>query len=165
MSDDVSARRSGLAIAALGSIVLLIALDLTIDYGEGASALHVAIELVALGVAAAGIAALTIRLGRVNTDLARARADAERWRAANKELLNGLASAIENQFASWHLSKAEAEVALLLLKGLSHKEIARVRATSERTIREQSRAVYRKSGLAGRSELAAFFLEDLLLPS
>jgi DNA-binding NarL/FixJ family response regulator len=52
----------------------------------------------------------------------------------------------------------------LLLKGLSHKEIAAVRSTSERTIREQARAVYRKAGLPGRSALSAFFLEDLLLP-
>ena len=32
-------------------------------------------------------------------------------------------------------------------------------------MRQQSLAVYRKSGLSGRAELAAFFLEDLLLPS
>ena len=51
-----------------------------------------------------------------------------------------------------------------MLKGLSLKEIAALRSTSERTVREQARAVYRKSGLSGRSALAAFFLEDLLLP-
>jgi DNA-binding NarL/FixJ family response regulator len=47
---------------------------------------------------------------------------------------------------------------------LSHHEIADVRNSSERTIRDQARAVYRKSGVSGRSELSAFFLEDLLLP-
>ena len=31
-------------------------------------------------------------------------------------------------------------------------------------LRSQSMAVYAKSGLSGRSELAAFFLEDLLVP-
>ena len=56
------------------------------------------------------------------------------------------------------------KVGLFLLKGLSHKEIAEVRQTSERTIREQARAVYRKSNLSGRPALSAFFLEDLLLP-
>jgi DNA-binding NarL/FixJ family response regulator len=63
-----------------------------------------------------------------------------------------------------HSSPAEREVALLLVKGLSSNEIATVRATSERTVRQQSQAVYRKAGVAGRAELAAFFLEDLLLP-
>jgi hypothetical protein len=31
-------------------------------------------------------------------------------------------------------------------------------------VRQQALAVYRKSGLNGRNDLAAFFLEDLLLP-
>ena len=59
---------------------------------------------------------------------------------------------------------AEREVALLLLKGLSHREIAAVRAVSERTVREQARSLYAKAGLTGRAALSAFFLEDLLAP-
>jgi DNA-binding NarL/FixJ family response regulator len=55
-------------------------------------------------------------------------------------------------------------VALLLLKGLSLKEVAAVRATAERTIRAQARSVYSKAGLTGRAALSAFFLEDLLAP-
>ncbi|HOZ25356.1 MAG TPA: hypothetical protein PLI83_11310, partial [Thermomonas sp.] len=42
--------------------------------------------------------------------------------------------------------------------------IAQARGTSEKTARVQSSAIYAKSGLAGRSELSAFFLEDLLPP-
>jgi DNA-binding NarL/FixJ family response regulator len=41
---------------------------------------------------------------------------------------------------------------------------ATVRGVGETTVRQQSRAIYRKSGLSGRHELAAFFLEDLLGP-
>jgi DNA-binding NarL/FixJ family response regulator len=52
----------------------------------------------------------------------------------------------------------------MLLKGLSHKGIAKRTGTSERTVRQHAVAVYRKSGLSGRAELAGFFLEDLLLP-
>jgi DNA-binding NarL/FixJ family response regulator len=55
-------------------------------------------------------------------------------------------------------------VALLLLKGLSLKEIATVRATSERTVRAQARSLYSKAGLTGRAALSSFFLEDLLAP-
>ena len=40
-----------------------------------------------------------------------------------------------------------------------------MRDASERTVRQQALAVYAKSGLGGRAELAAFFLEDLLAPS
>jgi hypothetical protein len=31
-------------------------------------------------------------------------------------------------------------------------------------VRQHAVSVYRKSGLAGRAELSAFFLEDLMLP-
>jgi DNA-binding CsgD family transcriptional regulator len=78
--------------------------------------------------------------------------------------LAGLGVAIDRQFERWALSPAEKEVALLLLKGLSHKEIAGVRSVTEATARQQARAVYKKAGLSGRHDLSAFFLEDLLLP-
>jgi len=51
-----------------------------------------------------------------------------------------------------------------MLKGLSHKRIARDSDTSERTVRQHAVAIYRKSGLSGRAALAGFFLESLLLP-
>ena len=51
-----------------------------------------------------------------------------------------------------------------LTKGLSLKEVATVRATSERTVRAQARSLYAKAGLTGRAALSAFFLEDLLAP-
>ena len=78
--------------------------------------------------------------------------------------MRGLGGAIDRQLADWGLSPAEQDVALLLLKGLSHKEIADLRGTSEATVRQQSRGIYRKAGLEGRHDLAAFFLEDLLGP-
>ena len=48
-----------------------------------------------------------------------------------------------------------------MLKGMSLKEIAIARDTSEATVRQQAQAIYRKSGLSGRAELAAYFLESL----
>jgi DNA-binding CsgD family transcriptional regulator len=97
-------------------------------------------------------------------DLEVARAQGQRWRADARAYLEGLGQAIDGQFLRWHLTDAEREVALLLLKGLSHKEIAAVRATSERTVREQARSLYAKAGLTGRAALSAFFLEDLIAP-
>ncbi|MEQ8859069.1 MAG: LuxR C-terminal-related transcriptional regulator [Pseudomonadales bacterium] len=165
MSDDVSARRSVLAamvlFAAIGGLILT---DLFVDYRAGGSLLHLAVESGVLLVAVAGIALLWGQLRQSRLDLAQVRGEADRWRREHQQLLTGLGSAIDQQFRRWKLSKAESEVGLLLLKGLSHKEIAGVRNTSERTIREQARALYRKAGLGGRASLSAFFLEDLLLP-
>ena len=121
------------------------------------------IELVVLFAASVGAAFLSRGLMQSRTDLAEAIVEAEQWRQESRVIIRGLGVVIENQFGRWDLTKAEAEVGLLLLKGLSHKEIASARETTERTAREQARALYRKSGLSGRSALSAFFLEDLLL--
>jgi DNA-binding CsgD family transcriptional regulator len=101
---------------------------------------------------------------KVIRDLELARAQGQRWRTSARSHLVGLGEAIETQFSRWNLTEAEREVALLLLKGLSHQEVATVRAVSERTVREQARSIYSKAGLTGRTALSAFFLEDLLAP-
>ena len=71
---------------------------------------------------------------KVIRDLELARAQGQRWRNEARGYLEGLGQAIEVQFARWSLTDAEREVALLILKGLSHKEIATVRSVSERTV-------------------------------
>ena len=71
---------------------------------------------------------------------------------------------MSEQFREWELTPAEREVALLLLKGQSHKEIGASTDRSERTVRQHAVALYHKAGVGGRAELAAFFLGDLVLP-
>jgi len=51
-----------------------------------------------------------------------------------------------------------------MLQGHGHKEIAYRTSRSERTVRQHAVAVYAKSRLQGRAELAAFFLGDLITP-
>lgn len=121
--------------------------------------------------AVAGVVHLLGRMNRQHRerltlmrDLEVARSEGAHWRADMRELLKGLGSAIDAQFDRWQLTAAEREIALLMLKGLSHKEIAVVRATQERTIRQQAQSIYGKANLSGRAALSAFFLEDLLLP-
>ena len=97
-------------------------------------------------------------------DLDAARIQGRQWRDETRSLLKGLGEAIDRQFLAWKLTEAEREIGLLLLKGLSLKEIAGVRVTSERTIRAQAQSIYAKAGLSGRAALSAFFLEDLLAP-
>jgi DNA-binding CsgD family transcriptional regulator len=161
-----------LPTAILVLVTALVGLDVAGDARSGSSGWHLALEVGIMAVALAGVVALwgQLLLARrraraLQSDLVRAEADLVRFRAEAQEALAGLGEAIDRQFERWGLSAAEREVALLLLKGLSHKEVAAARATSERTVRQQALAVYRKAGLSGRAELAAFFLEDLLLPA
>lgn len=95
-------------------------------------------------------------------DLTTARREGGRWRAAAAAHVSGLSRAIATQFQTWELTDAEADVAGLMLKGLSHREIAGLRQCSEATVRQHGTAIYRKSGLTNRAQLTAFFLEDLL---
>jgi DNA-binding NarL/FixJ family response regulator len=99
---------------------------------------------------------------RQDIDLVRVRS--EQWSREMAGRLRELGAAIQDQFEAWGLTRAEQEVGLLMLKGFSHKEIARLRNTSESTIRQQAAAVYQKANLSGRAALSAFFMEDLLLP-
>ena len=69
---------------------------------------------------------------------------------------------IHQQFNDWLLTNSEQEVALFLLKGFSFKEIAAIRNTKEKTVRQQASAIYGKSNLEGRHEFSAWFLEDFL---
>lgn len=171
------------AIAAMGAVFAAVAVmasvDLISDMSQGTGWAHLALEgalalvgLVGLAVVLRRVVALTRRtrsLGRqtatLEQRLAASAAEATRWRQEAKDVVAGLGAAMDRQFARWGLTPAEAEVALLLLKGLSHKEVASVREVTEATARQQATAVYRKAGLTGRNELAAFFLEDLTLPA
>jgi DNA-binding CsgD family transcriptional regulator len=77
-------------------------------------------------------------------------------------LAGELLTVMREQFSQWALSPSENEVALLLIKGLSMKEIADARSVKEKTIRSQATNIYAKSGCTGRHELAAYFIEDLM---
>ena len=86
------------------------------------------------------------------------------WRESAEQALRGMSRAIDRQFDAWALTPAEREVALYLLKGYSHKAIAKHTGRSPQTVRQHAAAAYRKGDLSGRAELSAFFLEHLLLP-
>jgi DNA-binding CsgD family transcriptional regulator len=97
-------------------------------------------------------------------EITRLRERDTQWRAEIAGHFKELGAAIQRQFAAWGCTGAEQEVGLLLLKGFSHKEIARYRGANEATIRQQATALYQKAGLSGRAALSAYFLEDLMLP-
>ncbi len=73
-----------------------------------------------------------------------------------------LAQVIDSQFSDWALTPAERDVAFLALKGLDVAEIAGLRGAASGTVRAQLTRIYQKSGVSGRAQFAAFFVEDLL---
>lgn len=152
-------------------ITFFVGADLAADLAHDMSLSHVGVELVAMFLCLAGAWGTGLHLRRA---LARAReldhhlegtrADLDRARSEADALRAGLGTALDEQFERWGLTSAQREVALLVLKGLSYKEVAELRTTAEHTVRNQALAIFRKAGLAGRAEMAAFFIEDLLMP-
>lgn len=157
---------------ALGTFALLLGMEILKEPDLGP--LEVLTEAVGLGLIvgcsvcaalfAARLAEQETESSDIRHELARIKARDSQWRADLATHFQELGAAIQSQFVDWGFTRAEQDVGLLLLKGFSHKEIARLRNTGEATIRQQAAALYQKAGLSGRAALSAFFLEELLQP-
>lgn len=162
----------------LGAFILigiLAAIDIFADIQEGTELLHIIVETIVFIIAISSALGISLRLlaeakrsrqlvNDMSLELQKNRQEASEWRKETQALLQGLGVSINKQFERWELSPSEKEIALLLLKGLSHKEIAYLRHVNEATARQQAGSIYKKAGLNGRHDLAAFFLEELALP-
>jgi DNA-binding CsgD family transcriptional regulator len=169
--DESDTRFRVLLTAALCAIVTFGAIDVVLDQPMSLLSFHMLVELTFISLCVATCIYLWLgwmgaRHSLLATEerLAENRTERDLWRSRVEKHMRGLGAEIDLQLRRWKLTPAERETALLLLKGYGHREIAALLHKSERTVRQQAVAVYRKSRLAGRAELAAFFLEDLLLP-
>ncbi len=169
---NLSEGQRRLLLASLGAVcfLLLLALEIVTE-GDEFSPLDVAIDglgiLLTIG-AAVGVALLALRIESQHEeklalirDLEFARAEGNAWRDKVRSHLSGLKAGMDLQFQDWGMTAAEREIGLLILKGLSHKEIAVLRATTEPTVRQQAQSIYRKAKLPGKTAFCAYFLEDL----
>lgn len=157
-----------LVIAVLTIIVIANLFDMAQDMSSGASAWHLVEEGLVVLASLTVIIGLMIYLRRQKRALERIRLEFSKQQQAapaSAELLQArkqLGSVIRQQFLDWRLTGSEQEVAMLLLKGLSFKEIAAVRETHEKTVRQQASAIYKKAGVSGRHAFSAWFIEDFL---
>jgi len=171
-SAEEGAPHLGLVVPVILLVITLgAAFDLLMDRPEQILTFHVLFEislaLVSLGAASWltwGWYHTQRRVNALRHTADERRDERDAWRARAGRLLDGLAQAMDGQFQEWSLTPAERETAFMLLKGYSHKRIGRLTNRSERTVRQHAVAVYRKAKVANRSELSAFFLEDLFLP-
>lgn len=156
-------KKVGLILLSFLGICSFIFYDLFLDWGAQAPKVHLFFEFL---VGLASLAWLLFFLKKYLLLLkvhALSTKEAKEWKERASQLSEGLTHSIDTQFDAWGLTEVEKEVALLLVKGLATKEIATVRECSERTVRQHAQAIYSKSKLSGRAELAAYFIEDLLI--
>jgi DNA-binding CsgD family transcriptional regulator len=171
MEDESRGMRLVLAVV-LTAIVVGGAVDLVLDKPSSWRSGHVLYELGLILGGLVGAVWLWLNWRRaaesasaLQRSLIERQAERDAWRERAAQSLQGLGWAVSQQFQDWGLTPAEREVAVLLLKGQSHKEIAAATGRSERTVRQHAIAAYHKAGIGGRAELAAFFLGDLSVPS
>lgn len=159
-----------LAVAMI-AIVVGGTIDLILDQPEHWLSFHVVFEMLMIAGALAMVTTLWLGWWRnvrsveeLQRSLKERKDERDAWRRSAEDALDGMSRAIDRQFAVWDLTPAEREIALFLLKGHSHKAIAKRTGRSPQTVRQHAASAYRKAELTGRAELSAFFLEDLMLP-
>ena len=169
-----NAKRDRLLFASILTIGLILTLlDVLNDINEGLEWRHIEHEIILSLVFVVGFAVLYWRkkwhdknyqahITRATYDLLHFKRQSEEHHKKWEKLALGMGKVIDEQFLIWKLTNAERDIAFFILKGLSTVEIAAIRKSSERTVRQQCQSVYKKSNLSGRASLSAYFLEDIL---
>lgn len=130
--------------------------DIMTDIAKGTDASsHIIIEVTVFAAVSMALGLEIHRVIRLRQQVA-----LERDRVAR--LSGELFQHIENAFSQWQLTESEREVAIMLIKGMSMAEVAGARNSKEKTVRQHATNIYSKAGVANRSELASYFIEDLL---
>ncbi|MFV9616117.1 MAG: helix-turn-helix transcriptional regulator [Gammaproteobacteria bacterium] len=152
-------------------LLLLLAsgIDMMMDFSAGTDFNHIAQEsvvfalsFIALGWLVFDVRRQTVEIGTLRAELVAARKPQHKPEKYVLDAKTNLSKVISHQFDDWQLTTSEKDVGWLLLKGLSLKEIAAIRKTLEKTVRQQASSVYKKAGLSGRHAFAAWFIEDAL---
>ena len=162
--DDPIGRTKQRRATTLAGIIILQALcalffigDVITDLRHGAHLddLHLGLEAIAAIALVAGVAFLLVELRRLlarmddmDTGLMVARGQ--------------MAEVMSRFFADWHLTEAERDVAIMILKGLDNEAIAQVRNTAPGTVRAQATGIYAKSDTHGRAQFVSLFMEELM---
>ena len=150
----------------LFAVIAINTSDFVKDVLEGDDWLHIVLELITVGLSMGGFVLLVRMINHRTTrdeHIQKVESDLSLTRNKLKEIGQEYSKHIQEQFDAWKFTQSEKEVAFLILKGLSFNEIAEARKTKEKTVRQQASSIYGKSKVSSRHELAAWFLEDLLI--
>lgn len=75
---------------------------------------------------------------------------------------NAIWKKIQIHFEKWNFTEKEKEIASLILRGLSNKQIAGYLSKSVRTVENQIQTLFGKTGFSSKNEFMAFFFEPFL---
>ena len=159
-------------IAIIVILLIIIAsntFDLINDFATNESTWHIVEEIIVISLALTLIAYLihnvkqhTVHVQQLRQELKTTEHFLEQSNTRIHNARKQYSAVIHQQFDDWELSQSQQQIALLLLKGLSFNEIAAIRDTKEKTVRQQASEIYKKSGVTGRHAFSAWFFEDFL---
>jgi DNA-binding CsgD family transcriptional regulator len=143
--------------------------DLVADLSHGATTDHIIKETIVVSISILSIAWLLIGLHNQRLEINALKQELEPvaspQESPRKYVLDErkkLRDVVTQQFSEWELTDSEINIGWLLLKGFSLKEIAMLRNTVEKTVRQQASSIYQKTGISGRHAFSAWFIEDIL---
>jgi len=149
-------------------LIIAVVTDLALDGFAALEMEEVVIECLIIFLCLAGLSALNLsvlhkskRLKRVELQASSLEAQLEEFKQNKQTFIDDFQAFIDLHFKNWGLTQSQKDVGTLLVKGLNFEEIANIRGTKSATVRNQAHKIYDKSGLVGRHELAAYFLEEL----
>jgi DNA-binding CsgD family transcriptional regulator len=147
------------------------AVEIVSEFNTGESMIEMVDDLIVLAISVCIVILFGIEylsqcrdLRQLQGQLDNARGQLAQMDSSSQQLASQYRAIMQHQFDVWSLTLSEQDVVLALLKGLSFREVAKLRNTKEKTVRQQATNVYKKAGVAGRHELAAWFFEDMLEP-
>jgi DNA-binding CsgD family transcriptional regulator len=150
-------------------VIISSGLDIFADISHGASFQHILKEAIIFSLSLVALGGLIYNLHKQSIEIEWLKKNFKELenskKTPKKYVLDGrrnLGEIIIKQFSEWSLTQSEIEIGWLLLKGLSLREISIVRGTQEKTIRQQTSAIYKKAKLEGRHAFSAWFIEDIL---
>ena len=163
--------QDSILIAMLSIVIVINTLDFMKDITQGDEWLHIALEILTVFLSIWGIIMLVKTINQRSNEISslhqqvsKSESDLDLSRSKLKAIGLEYSKYMHDQFKAWGLTPSEKEVAIIILKGLSFKEMADIRDTKEKTIRQQASTIYKKSKVSGRHEFSAWFFEDLLNP-
>lgn len=140
-----------------------------VDFATNESIWHIIQEIIVITLSVSLIIFLAIELKQNKRDMQTLKEELNTTKRSLTQSTTFIQNArkqysavIHQQFNEWQLSQSEQQIALLLLKGLSFNEIAAIRDTKEKTVRQQASEIYKKSNVTGRHAFSAWFFEDFL---
>lgn len=161
--------KTAVIITVLSLVVISNVLDFVMDFTNHAPMWHLIQEIIVISLSIGLIVYLTIELKQKKRDMQALLEElktTERSLTQSTSFINNArkeySEIIHQQFDEWQLSQSQQQIALLLLKGLSFNEIAAIRDTKEKTVRQQASEIYKKADVAGRHAFSAWFFEDFL---